>query len=256
MTTQEMFSIKKVTKQYGETTALSSLSLRIDQGEVVAIIGPSGAGKTTLLNLLAHIEQPNQGQVHLAGHPISGYSTGKSLSRQVGVMRQQYDLIGALPVIHNVLAGRLGEWGLWKSIWSYIIPQDRERAAHALDIVGLKDKWYEKTSFLSGGEQQRVALARLLVQNPRTILADEPVSSLDPARAQDILSMLVRLGTKQEQTILCSLHSVEWAKKYFHRLVALKNGRIFFDQPSEKVTENDLKELYRLTESREHEETT
>lgn len=254
MLQKEKFSLNKVAKYYGEMIALSPLSFRIEQGEIVALIGPSGAGKTTLLNMLANINKPDEGELYIDGLPATSYATGKQLARKVGIIRQQFDLVPSLPVIHNVLAGRLGDWGLVKSLLSFIIPQDRIMAEKALDRVGLIDKLYDKTSNLSGGEQQRVALARLLVQKPEIILADEPVSSLDPARAEDILSMLVHLVREENQTLIASLHSVELAKKHFNRIIALRGGKIFFDLPTEKVSDQDLNELYHLMELNEHAE--
>lgn len=156
-----------------------------------------------------------------------------------------------MPVIHNVLAGRLKDWGFLKSLLSLLIPQDKELAIKALERVGIGEKAYERTSKLSGGEQQRVAMARLLVQNPEVILADEPVSSLDPARAEDILYTLTKLISEEGQTLIASLHSVEYAKKYFNRIIALREGRIYFDLPAEKVTSDVLKELYDLKELKE-----
>lgn len=252
--TKEKILLNNVAKYYGEMIALSPLSFRIQQGEIVALIGPSGAGKTTLLNILANINQPDEGELYIDGKPASGYATGKQLARKVGIIRQQFDLVSSLPVIHNVLAGRLGEWGFAKSLLSFIIPQEKSLAERALDRVGLLDKLYEKTSNLSGGQQQRVALARLLVQKPEIILADEPVSSLDPARAEDILSMLVYLVQEENQTLVASLHSVELAKKYFNRIIALRGGKIFFDLPTEEVSDRDLSELYDLMELNEHAE--
>jgi phosphonate transport system ATP-binding protein len=125
-------------------------------------------------------------------------------------------------------------------------------AVEALARVGLEDKIYEKTANLSGGEQQRVALSRLLVQRPELILADEPVSSLDPARANDILAMLVRLVKEENQTLIATLHTVEYAKKYFDRIIALRQGRIFFDLPVGEVTDEQLNQLYHLAELKEH----
>ena len=143
------------------------------------------------------------------------------------MIRQQFDLVGQLAVIHNVLAGRLSEWGLFKSLIFTYHPQEKEAAIRALERVGLADKYYEQTANLSGGEQQRVALARLLLQKPEIILADEPVASLDPARAEDILSMLTKLVKEENQTLITSLHSVEYARKYFTRIIALKDGHIY-----------------------------
>lgn len=251
MSNKEMFNLNNISKYYGEMEALSSLSLSIEKGEIVALIGPSGAGKTTLLNTLANVVKPDNGELIIDNIPSKNYNN-KKLSKKLGIIRQQFDLVGPLPVIHNVLAGRLNEWGFFKSALSLIFPQDKNIAIKSLERVGLLDKIYDKTSDLSGGQQQRVALARLLVQNPEIILADEPVSSLDPARADDLLSMLVELVKEENQTLIASLHSVEYAKKYFTRIIALKDGKIFFDLPTDTVTDKDLHDLYNIKELRQN----
>ncbi|ULT54588.1 phosphonate ABC transporter ATP-binding protein [Neobacillus drentensis] len=246
MSSKHMIEAKKLTKHFERKIALSSLSFTIKQGELVALIGPSGAGKTTLLNSIAGLVPISGGDLHIDGQPLSAYKNGKVFAKKVGVIRQQFDLIGPLAVIHNVLAGKLSEWGTFKSLFSLLIPQEKELAIQALERVGLHDKAFEITSTLSGGEQQRVAMARLMVQKPEVILADEPVASLDPARADDILSMLTTFVKEENQTLITSLHSVEYARKYFTRIISMKNGEIFFDLPAEQVTDDLLAELYQL----------
>ena len=241
-----MIEAKNLTKHFERKIALSSLSFTIKQGELVALIGPSGAGKTTLLNCLIGLLPMTGGELFIDGRPLSAYKKGKVFAKKVGVIRQQFDLVGPLAVIHNVLAGKLSEWGSLKSLFSLLVPQEKELAIKALERVGLYDKTYEITSTLSGGEQQRVAMARLMVQKPEIILADEPVASLDPARADDILSMLTKIVTEENQTLITSLHSVEYARKYFTRIISMKNGEIFFDLPADQVTDNLLEELYQI----------
>jgi phosphonate transport system ATP-binding protein len=248
MSSKTMIEAKNITKQFERKIALSSLSFSIKQGELVALIGPSGAGKTTLLNSIAGLVPLHSGELRLDSQPLDNYKRGKRFAKKIGVIRQQFDLIGPLAVIHNVLAGKLSDWGIFKSLFSLLIPQEKEVAIRALDRVGLADKIYEITATLSGGEQQRVAMARLLVQKPEIILADEPVASLDPARADDVLRMLTKIVAEENQTLLASLHSVEYARKYFTRIISLKNGEIFFDLPTEKVTDELLTELYQLKE--------
>lgn len=245
---KNIFELKEISKVYDRKVALSPLSITIKKGEMVALIGPSGAGKTTLLNTLANILKTDSGELHIDGIISTEYKTGKQLAKKVGIIRQQFDLVGQLPVVQNVLVGRLAQWGFFKSLISLLSPQEKEIAARALERVGLLEKIYEKTSTLSGGEQQRVAMARLLVQKPEIILADEPVASLDPARAEDILSMLTKLVQEENQTLVASMHSVEYAKKYFNRIIALREGKVYFDLPTEKVTEKHLFELYDLKE--------
>lgn len=248
MSSNTMIEAKKISKHFERKIALSSLSFSIKQGEMVALIGPSGAGKTTLLNAIAGLVPLQTGELLIDGKPIPSYKRGKLFAKKVGVIRQQFDLIGPLAVIHNVLAGRLADWGLFKSLFSLLVPQEKVIAVNALTRVGLPDKAYEITSSLSGGEQQRVAMARLMVQKPEVILADEPVASLDPARAEDVLAMLTKIVLEENQTLISSLHSVEYARKYFTRIISLKNGDIFFDLPTEKVTDDLIAELYQLKE--------
>ena len=245
---QEIISLNQISKTYERKIALSSLSFSVQKGEMIALIGPSGAGKTTLLNILASILSPDKGAIHIDGQPLSYYSHQKKRAKKIGVIRQQFDLVDQLPVIHNVLAGRLADWGMVKSLLSMVIPQDKQSAVSALERVGLAGKLFERTSTLSGGEQQRVALARLLVQSPEIILADEPVASLDPARAEDVLGLLTKIALEEKQTLIASLHSVDYAKRYFDRLIALKDGKIFFDLPAESVSEAHISSLYQLKE--------
>jgi phosphonate transport system ATP-binding protein len=244
----EIISLNQISKTYERKIALSSLSFSVNKGELIALIGPSGAGKTTLLNIMASILTPDVGEIFIDGSPLSDFKDQRKRAKKIGVIRQQFDLVGELPVIHNVLAGRLSDWGVLKSLLSMLIPQDKQYAVKALERVGLLDKLYEKTSILSGGEQQRVALARLLVQNPEIILADEPVASLDPARAEDILEILAKITAEENQTLIASLHSVDYARKFFDRIIALKNGEIFFDLPAVSVTDAHIASLYKLKE--------
>jgi phosphonate transport system ATP-binding protein len=248
MQPKDIFELRGISKIYERKIALSSLSLNIKKGEIVALIGPSGAGKTTLLNTLATVIRPEDGKLIIDGAPAEQYKNSKALAKKIGIIRQQFDLVGQLAVVHNVLAGRLSDWGFFKSLISLIFPQDKELAVKALERVGLSDKIYEKTSKLSGGEQQRVALARLLVQKPEVILADEPVSSLDPARSEDILFMLTKLAREEGQTLVASLHTVEYARKYFNRIIALRGGKLYFDLPVERITDDILEQLYDLKE--------
>ncbi|CEG27373.1 phosphonate ABC transporter ATP-binding protein [Bacillus sp. B-jedd] len=241
-----MLEAINISKSFGKKSALSSLSFIISKGEKVALIGPSGAGKTTLLNTIVGTVEPDEGEWIVAGKRRSLYKSGKAFAKKAGVIRQQFDLVGQLAVIHNVLAGRLADWGLVKSLISLFLPRDKQMAELALRRVGLEDKMFEETSSLSGGEQQRVALARLLVQKPEIVLADEPVASLDPARAEDVLAVLSSIVSEQNQTLIASLHSVEYARKYFSRIIALKDGQIFFDLPTEQVTDQLLGDLYKL----------
>jgi phosphonate transport system ATP-binding protein len=241
-----MFKLENVCKQYSGVLAVSSLSLEIDRGERVALMGPSGSGKSTLLKLLSGSLPPSEGRLFIAGKDSGDLLPGKDLSEMVGMMPQSLDLIHSLSVVHNVAAGRLGQWSLAKTIISLISPREVDRIKLALDRVGIPDKIYERTSRLSGGQQQRVALARLLVQQPRAILADEPVASVDPARADNLIELLADLTTENRQTLVVSLHTVPLALKYFNRIIALRNSIVVFDRRVDDVTDADLARLYAL----------
>ena len=241
-----MLALREIAKAYDGKFALATLSLEIQPGEKVAVLGPSGSGKTTLLNLLGGVIQPEVGEITIGGRALAVMGPGRELSRLVGVMPQQLDLVPHLSVVHNTLAGRLGEWSLWKSLVSLVLTRDRDLVRWALNRVGLVDKQEERTSHLSGGEQQRVAMARLLVQAPQVILADEPVASLDPARAEDLIRLLCSVVEESGKTLVASIHSVTLTRRYFSRALGLRQGELQFDLPVAELTDEILSGLYDL----------
>ena len=239
-------ALEQVSKTYGQRVALSPISLSIAEGEAIAIVGPSGSGKTTLLHLMAGVIRPDSGTVKLRNIDLSTLHPGRELSSLVGVIHQQFDLVPNLSVVLNVMAGRLGQWSLWRSLVSLVSPRDRHLAETALERVGIADRLSERASLLSGGEQQRVAIARLLVQDPAIIVADEPVASLDPARADDLTRLLAAIAGESDKTLIAALHSVELARAYFSRVIGLRNGGVRFDVPIEHLTDEMLRDLYNL----------
>lgn len=247
-------SINNVTKCFDDLTVLNNINIEIKKGEKVALLGPSGAGKTTLLNLISKSTLPDSGEIKVFSKSISEFESRKDYSKYVGIVRQQFDLVLELKVIHNVLAGRLNKWGFFKSLLSLFMPLDRHIAEEALKSVGLMDKITNKTSDLSGGEQQRVALARLLVQNPKIILADEPVASLDPARAEDILELLNKISDKDDKTLITTLHSVDYALKFYDRVIGLKNGTIVIDKSVSEISAYEIKMMYKLEDKQMEDE--
>ncbi len=239
-------TLEAVEKRYGRLQAVAPVSLIVRQGETVAVLGPSGGGKTTLLMMLAGELEPSGGRASLHGVDLSTMRPGEGLARLVGMIHQQFDLVPNLSALHNVLVGRLGSWSFLKSMASLVWPQERNMGMAALDRVGVADRAYLGAGRLSGGEQQRVAIARLLVQDPAVVVADEPVSSLDPARSEEVVRLLVSVATENGKTLVSSLHSVDLAKAHFQRLIGLRNGEVKFDLPADEVTDQMLHELYDL----------
>jgi phosphonate transport system ATP-binding protein len=241
-----LLEFDNVEVRYGDTTVLGPLDLRIGVGERVAVIGPSGAGKSTLLGLCNGMVRATAGIVRFRDEPLADTDGWRRIhGRSIGTIHQHLDLIGPLRVIHNVNAGRLGEWSTARSLLSLFRPSERAANRELLASVGLQDKIDARTDELSGGEQQRVAIARVLAQSPSLILADEPVSSLDPARAADIIELLIAHAT-MHRTLVASLHTFELARRYFDRIIALRAGQIVFDRVAKDVSDGDASELYRL----------
>jgi phosphonate transport system ATP-binding protein len=226
--------------------AVRGVSLTVRQGESIAVIGPSGAGKTTLLRLLNLTLRPDKGEVRVSGVNPSenGGQTLRRLRAHTGTVYQQHNLIPSLRTVHNILAGRLSSWSILRSLLSLVSPREVGNAAEAARKVGVLDKLWERTDRLSGGEQQRVAIARALIQNPRHLLADEPIASVDPSRADALITLLRELNESEGKTIVVNLHDVPIALRHFPRIVGLHAGRVSFDLPPGEITANLLMRLY------------
>jgi len=218
----------RISKSYGGAPVLDSVSIAVSPGEVVALVGPSGAGKSTLFRCLTRLTDPDEGEIRIEGMPLHGAS-GAELARarrKIGLVFQQFNLVGRLSALDNVLAGRLGSAPLWRVLLMRFDEVDRRRAAAALDRVGLLAHLHQRADTLSGGQQQRVAIARALTQESRVILADEPVSNLDPVSADMVLSLLRDLAHERGLAVLCTLHQPERAQRYADRIVALDARRL------------------------------
>ena len=241
--------VETVSKTYGDLPAIRPMSLYVEKGERVALLGPSGSGKTTLLHLIGGVLKPDSGHVLLDGKRILDLGPGKEIASLIGIMFQQLDLIISATVAHNVLAGRLGYWSFWRTLGSIVLGREKRVALGELERVGLRDRIDERVNNLSGGEQQRIAIARLMVQDPQIVIADEPVASLDPVRANDIMSLLHQMTRQSQKTLICSIHTEHLAKKYFSRAIGLKKGAIVFDLDIADLTDDRIKSLYEMEDN-------
>lgn len=238
--------ITGVSKFFGRTQVLGGIDLDIVGGAFVALVGPSGAGKSTLLRLLNGIHTPDSGSVEVLGTEPATCSRQslRALRRDVGFIFQDFGLVGRLTAFENVLMGALASLRLPRyGVMSYPAHL-RERAIVNLRRVGLEDHRFQRCDTLSGGQQQRIAIARTLMQDPRVILADEPVASLDPATSASVLDVLRRVASEDGRTVLCSLHQVDLALAVADRVVALRDGHKILDRPVDGLDEATMRSVY------------
>jgi phosphonate transport system ATP-binding protein len=252
-----ILEIRGLQKSFGGTPVLCGIDLAVERGEFVGIIGPSGAGKSTLLRCINRLVEPDGGQIlvpkeiFLPGGDGSradvvtlGGRELRLLRRKLGMIFQQFNLVKRLTVIENVLAGGLGYQPAILSCLRLLPAEPKRKALANLKRVGLLAHAYKRAAALSGGEQQRVAIARALMQEPAVILADEPVSSLDPALARTVLDILKRVCREDGITALVSLHTLELTREYADRVIGLKQGRVWFDEPVGGLTDAAVSRLY------------
>lgn len=230
--------------------ALDGVDLAIDDGEMVALIGPSGSGKSTLIRHLAGLVagDPGEGEISIDGRRVQNdgriATDIRDARAAIGVIFQQFNLVGRLGVLENVLAGGLHRHPLWRTLSGLLPRPERERAMGCLHRVGLVEKAGQRAATLSGGQQQRVAIARAMFQGARTILADEPIASLDPNSARRVMDILSAINREDGVTVVVSLHQVEVARDYCRRAIALRAGRVVFDGPSSDLDDAMLRGIY------------
>lgn len=235
-----------VTVRYGRLLALDAVTLSVPRGQRVGLVGPSGAGKSTLLGVLGGLVPVTSGRVEVLGLDPArlGRTELRRLQARIGAVQQQLHLVGPLRVVHNVNAGRLGQWSTRRALWSLVRPQGLPQARAALNRVGLADRLHDRTDTLSGGQQQRVALARVVAQDPELVLADEPVSSLDPVLSEEVLELLSAVVTERGRSLVASLHDLALARRWCDRIVGIRDGTVLFDLPAADVTGRHGAELY------------
>ena len=239
--------IEDLTKVYDNgVRALTDVSFTVPAGQFCAIIGLSGSGKSTLLRCINRLIEPTSGRIIFDGVDVTAANDAelRRARRRIGMVFQHFNLVHRSPVITNVLAGRLG---YTSPVWSLInrfTNDDMAKARAQLERVGLADKAENRADALSGGQQQRVGIARALMQDPRLILADEPVASLDPVLAHSIMRHLEEINQQDGVTVLCSLHFLDLVHAYADRVIALNEGQLMFDGPPEEIDDRKFKDIY------------
>ncbi len=245
-----MLEIDGLTRRFGAKTAVDAVSLAIPTGQMVGVIGRSGAGKSTLLRMINRLGDPSGGRIRFDGTDVTGLK-GRALRdwrMRCAMIFQQFNLVQRLDVLTNVLVGRLNRRPLLSSLLRLFTAEERAMALAALDRFDLAETALQRADTLSGGQQQRVAIARALLQEPRIILADEPIASLDPRNSRIVMDSL-RAVNREGITVLVNLHDLATAREYCDRIVALNTGRLVFDGPPEELTSARIAAVYGISEA-------
>jgi phosphonate transport system ATP-binding protein len=242
-----VIAVRDATKRFGGTVALDGVSLDVHRSEFVVLLGLSGSGKSTLLRCLNGLHRVTSGTVEVGGVRVNTASRRelRRLRRRVGFVFQQFNLVGRLSCLENVLIGGLGRLTLPRYGALTYPRRMRTEALEHLDRVGLAGLAEQRADTLSGGQQQRVAIARTLMQRPSLLLADEPVASLDPENAGVVMDLLFQVCMEQKLTVVCTLHQIDLALGWAHRLVGLRAGRKVLDRPAVGASHDDVLDIYR-----------
>jgi len=242
-----MLRVEHLSKVYPNgTQALQDVSFQVEDGEFLAVIGLSGSGKSTLLRCINRLIEPTSGKIIWNDVDVTALPSNqmRQVRRQIGMVFQQFNLVKRSSVLTNVLSGRLGYVNPYQSLFNYFSPSDYALAMENLKHLGLEDKAHIRADSLSGGQQQRVGIARALMQNPKLVLADEPVASLDPVLAHSILRYLEQMNKERQITVLCSLHFLDLVHRYATRAIALKDGKLVFEGLPNEIDDAQFKAIY------------
>lgn len=243
----DLLEIKNLTKYYNKAApALSDVSFDVKEGEFVAIIGPSGAGKSTLLRCLNRMVEASSGQVIFAGSDVlkANKHELRRIRTRIGMVFQHYNLVDRLTVIENILHGRLGYKSTVSGVLGRYSNEEKKQAMQIVDILGLSEHVYQRCDQLSGGQKQRVGIGRALVQNPRLILCDEPIASLDPNASKIIMDHLRNICAQMKITVIVNLHQVHVALKYADRIIGIKQGQVAFNSIPERLFADQIYDIY------------
>ncbi|QPM90031.1 phosphonate ABC transporter ATP-binding protein [Pseudooceanicola algae] len=241
-----MLQIEQLTKTFGRNNAVDNATISIDRSMMIGIIGRSGAGKSTLLRMLNRLEDSTSGAIHFEGREITSLKTGekRAWQAQCAMIFQQFNLVPRMDVVSNVLHGTLNRRSTFASLLNLYPQEDIHRAIDILERLGIAEHAPKRAEALSGGQQQRVAIARALMQDPRIILADEPIASLDPMNAQVVMEALRRIHEEDGRMVIANLHTLDTARRYCDRVIGMRDGRIVFDGTPEQLTTGVARDIY------------
>jgi phosphonate transport system ATP-binding protein len=241
-----MLKIENVTRRFGSNIAIDNVNVEIPQGQMVGIIGRSGAGKSTLLRMINRLIDPSEGSILFEGTDVAKLrgSHLRNWQRDCAMIFQQFNLVPRLDVLTNVLLGRLNHRSTIKSLLGIFSNDERAMAVAALDRLDIAKTALQRAGTLSGGQQQRVAIARALMQNPKVILADEPIASLDPRNAQVVMESLRDINEKEGLTVITNLHTLDTARHFCNRIIGMQGGKIVFDGGPDDLTELAARRIY------------
>ncbi|MDN2579607.1 phosphonate ABC transporter ATP-binding protein [Aquibium sp. ELW1220] len=246
-----MLDIRKVTRRFGTNVAVKNVDIRIPEGQMVGIIGRSGAGKSTLLRMINRLIDPSEGSITFAGTEVSALRGAalRSWQRDCAMIFQQFNLVPRLDVVSNVLHGTLNRRSTLSTVFNLFPREDIHQAIDILERLGIADHAQKRVEALSGGQQQRVAIARALMQDPKIILADEPIASLDPMNAQVVMDALRKIHDEDGRMIVCNLHTLDTARRYCDRVIGMRGGEIVFDGLPDELTTSAARDIYGADES-------
>ncbi|KIC11772.1 phosphonate ABC transporter ATP-binding protein [Leisingera sp. ANG-M1] len=241
-----MLRIDKLTKRFGDKTAVEAATLDIDKPCMIGIIGRSGAGKSTLLRMINRLESASEGRILFQDRDVTQLKgkDRRAWQSDCAMIFQQFNLVPRMDVVSNVLHGTLNRRNVMSTLFNLYPMEDIHRAIDILDRLGIAEHAAKRAEALSGGQQQRVAIARALMQDPKIILADEPIASLDPMNAQTVMEALRRIHEEDGRTVIANLHTLDTARRYCDRVVGMRDGRIVFDGLPEQLTTGVAREIY------------
>ncbi len=241
-----MLSIDDVTKRFGTATAVDAVSLHVDRPMMVGVIGRSGAGKSTLLRMLNLLERPSEGTIRFEDREVTALKgrDARAWQADCAMIFQQFNLVPRMDVVSNVLHGTLNRRSTLRALFALWPREDVHRAIDILARLGIEEHAPKRAEALSGGQQQRVAIARALMQDPKVILADEPIASLDPMNAQIVMDALRRIHEEDGRTVICNLHTLDTARRYCDRVIGMRAGRIVFDGTPAQLTTGVARDIY------------